>query len=144
MGVGALVEGSVRTGGGQVRVNVELIDAQDGLQLWSGRFECDDSTVATDKVASRIASGIAARLSDSDGVTQGGPKSAGLCERGFGHLRASTLEDLEKVLTCFESAKRLDPGFAAPLRGLALVRAALVEAGYVTDSEALQRAGGEA
>ena len=99
---------------------------------------------AADGVAARIAAGVATRLNDADGLTEGGPESAGLCERGFQHLRASTVEDLEKAVACFESARRVDPGFSAPWRGLALSRATLVDAGYVSDREALRQASQEA
>src|SRR5213075_2148115 len=39
MGVRYVLEGSVRKGGDRVRISVQLIDARDGAQIWTKRFE---------------------------------------------------------------------------------------------------------
>jgi TolB-like protein len=39
LGVATLLEGSVRKWGAQVRVAVQLLDAEDGFPLWSGRYD---------------------------------------------------------------------------------------------------------
>jgi adenylate cyclase len=41
LGVRYVLEGSVRRVGDQVEVNVELIDAETGAQVWADRFETD-------------------------------------------------------------------------------------------------------
>jgi TolB-like protein len=35
LGVGAIVEGSVRSAGERIRITAQLISARDGLQIWS-------------------------------------------------------------------------------------------------------------
>src|SRR5437773_9629419 len=39
LGVDALLEGSIRKAGNRVRITVQLIDARNGYQLWSHRFD---------------------------------------------------------------------------------------------------------
>jgi TolB-like protein/Tfp pilus assembly protein PilF len=39
LGVGAIVEGSVRRSGDRLRITVQLIDAADGFHLWSERYD---------------------------------------------------------------------------------------------------------
>jgi TolB-like protein len=41
LGVRYVLEGSVRRSGDQVRVNVQLIDAESGAHVWADRFETD-------------------------------------------------------------------------------------------------------
>jgi TolB-like protein len=46
LGVRYVVEGSVRRAGEQVRVNVQLIDADTGTQAWADRFDTDRANLA--------------------------------------------------------------------------------------------------
>jgi TolB-like protein len=47
LGVAALIEGSVRIAGGQVRVTAQLIDAEDGIHIWSKNFDHDVADLLT-------------------------------------------------------------------------------------------------
>ena len=144
LGAGALVEGRVRESDGRIRAHAELIDASDAFQLWSGSFESDSSGRAIEVIAGRIAAGVRGRLLDADGSSSGGPESSPLCQRGFKHLRTCTTDELAKALACFESARRADPEFATPYRGLAVCRGTMVERGLSTDPAILNRAAAEA
>ena len=57
LGVRYLLEGSVRHAGGRVRITVKLIDAADGSQIWSERFDdtLEDVFALQDKVALSVA-----------------------------------------------------------------------------------------
>ena len=46
LGVRYVLEGSVRRMGDQVRVNVQLIDAESGAHLWADRFDTDRANLA--------------------------------------------------------------------------------------------------
>ncbi len=46
LGVRYVLEGSVRRTGDQVRVNVQLIDAESGAHLWADRFDTDRANLA--------------------------------------------------------------------------------------------------
>jgi TolB-like protein len=48
LGVRYVLEGSVRRSGDQIRVNVQLIDAESGAHVWADRFETDRRSTARD------------------------------------------------------------------------------------------------
>lgn len=54
--VGTILEGSVRKSGDRVRVTAQLVNAQDGYQMWSKRFdrELSDVFVIQDEIAASI------------------------------------------------------------------------------------------
>jgi len=60
LGVRYILEGSVRRAGGRIRIGVQLIDASDGAQVWTERFEdtLDDIFALQDKVAIAVAGRI--------------------------------------------------------------------------------------
>jgi TolB-like protein len=62
--VATVVEGSVRTEGGQLRVTAQLIDVSDGYHLWSKRFdrEMKDVFVIQDEIGRAVADGVRIRL----------------------------------------------------------------------------------
>jgi adenylate cyclase len=57
LGVHYVLEGNVRLAGDQVRVNVQLIDAESGAHLWADRFETDRAKLAKaqDEITGRLA-----------------------------------------------------------------------------------------
>jgi TolB-like protein/DNA-binding winged helix-turn-helix (wHTH) protein/predicted ATPase/class 3 adenylate cyclase len=57
LGVRYVLEGSVRRTGDQVRVNVQLIDAESGAHLWADRFDTDRANlaVAQNEITGRLA-----------------------------------------------------------------------------------------
>jgi adenylate cyclase len=57
LGVRYVLQGSVRRTGDQVRVNVQLIDAESGAHLWADRFDTDRANLAAaqDDITGRLA-----------------------------------------------------------------------------------------
>ena len=57
LGVGTLLEGSVRCVGKRVRVTAELVNVADGYRLWSERYDrqVDDVFAIRDEIARAIA-----------------------------------------------------------------------------------------
>ncbi len=47
LGVAALIEGSVRIAGGRARVTAQLIDAEDGIHIWSKNFDHEFADLLT-------------------------------------------------------------------------------------------------
>src|SRR5450432_2873779 len=65
LGAGAILEGGVRTDGKRVRVNVQLINAENDEHLWANEYDrelTDVFAIQTD-LAHEIASALQARLS---------------------------------------------------------------------------------
>ncbi|MGI9326800.1 MAG: TIR domain-containing protein [Pseudomonadales bacterium] len=60
LGVGSVVEGSVRRSGDQVRVTAQLIRVADGSHLWSARYDekLDDIFAIQEKIARELADAI--------------------------------------------------------------------------------------
>lgn len=68
LGVGSVLEGSVRRAGNRVRVNVQLIDAGSDKPLWGERYDrdLDDIFAVQSEIALEIAEALNARLGFSD------------------------------------------------------------------------------
>jgi adenylate cyclase len=65
LGVGTVVEGSVRKSGSRVRITVQLIDARSEEHLWSSSYDqiLDDIFAIQDDISARIVAAISSRLS---------------------------------------------------------------------------------
>jgi TolB-like protein/class 3 adenylate cyclase/Tfp pilus assembly protein PilF len=126
LGVGTVLEGSVRREQGRLRITVQLIDAIDGFHLWSESYDRPASDVFG--VQQEIADAIASRLSPGRG--DGPPSSpyvpapeaydAYLLGRAEANLR--TRESLERSVEHLEDAIEIDPGYAAAHAELALTQ----------------------
>src|SRR6266566_6366423 len=68
LGVSHVVEGSVHRAGDRVRVNVQLIDAQNDAHLWAEHYDRDvaDVFAIQSEIAERIADQLRAKLSASE------------------------------------------------------------------------------
>jgi adenylate cyclase len=68
LGVGSLVEGSVRREGNQLRVTAELVDVRSDTHLWAGKYDREpkDIFVVQSEIASSIAAALKAALSPRD------------------------------------------------------------------------------
>ncbi len=68
--VGAIVEGSVRRAGQRIRVTVALIDAKDGYQMWSERYDrvVEDVFAIQDEISRAIADKLEVKLAAGERV----------------------------------------------------------------------------
>jgi TolB-like protein len=122
LGVRYVLEGSVRKAGTRVRIGVQLIDATDGAQIWTNRFEdtLDDVFALQDKVALAVAGKIeptvqqaevrrvSARPTDNMG-------SYDLYLRALRPNRSSTKAGSLEALDLLNRAIDLDPDFGPAL-----------------------------
>jgi len=67
LGAGHVVQGSVRRAAGRIRVSVQLIDAQTGLQAWGDRYdgEMGDIFALQDEVTRTIAAKLGVQIQDA-------------------------------------------------------------------------------
>jgi adenylate cyclase len=128
LGIRYIVEGSVRRGGSEVRINAQLIDALNGGHIWAERFDgsITDVFALQDKVTSAVVEALALRLTDKEQVAvhQQETKLVAAYDaflRGWVHLRRSTADDLAKALPYFEEAIRVDPDYGRAQAALALL-----------------------
>ena len=135
LGVGSVVEGSVRRAGDQLRVTVQLIDVVTGYHKWSQRFErtFGDVFAIQDEIAAKVAmtlrGGTALSQREQRGLrrphTSAEPYEYYL--RGRQSLHRMRQQDLEQSRRMFEGAIELDADYAPAWAGLATVHALLFE-----------------
>jgi TolB-like protein/cytochrome c-type biogenesis protein CcmH/NrfG len=134
LGVANIVEGSVQKAGKQVRVNVHLVNAQSGSQLWAETYDRNLSDIFA--VESEIAKGIAESLQATltGGEEQAlaanptnNPEAYDAYLRGLAfEARSNYSSDaLFKAIDFYDLAVRLDPNFALAWARLSGVHALL-------------------
>ena len=136
--VSRVLEGSVRRVGNRVRISAQLIDAADGIQLWSGRYdrELTDIFALQDEIATAITATIAATVRGD--ATQGQatatapvtemrtrhqrrPASGAAYDAYLRGLHAShrRADGMHEARADFERALALDPALAVAHAGMA-------------------------
>lgn len=116
LGVAHLLQGSVRRQGEQVRISVQLIDAQDGRQLWSQSYDRQLRDIF--ELQREISQSVADSLSDSLGVRTVEVAAATSDLQAYEwYLRGRQLfvqrgSNLPAARELLERAVAKDPGFA--------------------------------
>jgi len=120
LGVGTILEGSVRRVGNRVRVNVQLINAEDDEHIWADDYDrelTDVFAIQTD-LAQKIANELRAKLSPNE-KAQMEHKPTENSEAYLAFLQAHNLscavEDFDKLKQSeqlYQRAIELDPKFA--------------------------------
>ena len=120
LGVGTILEGSVRRVGNRVRVNVQLINAENDEHVWAEDYDrelTDVFAIQTD-LAQKIATELRAKLSPSEKAQmEQKPTENGEAYMAFvqAHNLSCAVEDLEKLKQSeqlYQRAIELDPNFA--------------------------------
>jgi TolB-like protein/DNA-binding winged helix-turn-helix (wHTH) protein/tetratricopeptide (TPR) repeat protein len=126
LNVDAVVEGTVRRSGGQVRITAQLIDARDDKHLWSETYGGDlrDTLTLQNRVARAIAEQIRINVSPQEQAALTHDKSvdpqaheAYLKGRFFWNKRTGA--DLQKAAAYFGEAIDRDATYAQAFSGLA-------------------------
>jgi serine/threonine-protein kinase len=119
LGVGTLLEGTVRKQGGRVRIVAELINAADGIELWTRTFdrELKDIFAVQEEIAAAVASSLKVTLLGSDERSSTKPatrntEAHNAYLQGHFHFQRRNLEDFRKAVSYFDEAIRLDPDYA--------------------------------
>ncbi len=120
LGVGTILEGSVRRVGNRVRVNVQLINAENDDHVWAEDYDRDltDVFAIQTDLAQKIANELRAKLSPSEKAQiESKPTENGEAYLAFvqAHDLSCTFNDFEKLKQgeqLFERALDLDPNFA--------------------------------
>ena len=118
--VGTVLEGSVRAAGKRIRITAQLINAQDGLHLWSETYdeEFTDIFRLQEKLATQIASALQPNLSVAaqSAIAQPPPtrdvEAYNLYLQGLSLLGRLTSENEKLAIDYFNRALARDPGFA--------------------------------
>ena len=127
LGVGNILEGTVQKAADQVRVNVQLIDAETDSHLWAERYDrkLTDIFAVESDIAAKIAEALQAKLTGTErrAISSHPTKNTEahqLYLKGRYHWRNFFAPGYEKVRDYFQQAIELDPNYAAAYAGLSL------------------------
>ena len=125
LGVGAILEGSVRRSGDRLRVTAQLTGAADGYHIWSGRYDRRMADVfdIQDEIVEALVSAIAPSLSaDVPAAVRRSTADPDAYERylkGRHFLNQRSPAVMASAIRFFEESIARDPGFALAHAGLA-------------------------
>ncbi len=134
LGVGAIVEGSVQVEEERLRVNVRLIDAATGENLWAERYNrtVNDLFATQSEIAAQVVTTVGAALTEDEAsaiaaVPTDNDEAYRLYLQGEVYRRRPGLrqEDLEIAQKLYEQALRLDPEFALARAALSQVHGSM-------------------
>src|SRR6266487_4053859 len=119
-----VVEGSVRRDGNRVRIGAQLINARNGLQLWSETYERELQGVFAlqDEITRAIVDALKIKLAISlPAHEQRNTEGYDLYLQGLYFSNKSSEEDLRKALSFFQRSLEKDPTFSRAWTGIAKV-----------------------
>src|SRR4029077_12731112 len=118
LGVAHILEGSLQKVGDQVRINVQLVDVENGLQTWSEKYDrkLDNVFAVEDEIAKAIATRLRVQLTGGGGQplvadSTNNQQAHELYLRGL-TLLAARGPGLRDAGDAFQQAVKLDPNYA--------------------------------
>jgi TolB-like protein/cytochrome c-type biogenesis protein CcmH/NrfG len=136
LGVHYLLDGAVRRATDRVDISVTLIDAREGVQVWSDRFEGAFAEICS--LRDDVALGAAVRIEpkvQAEEMWQArakpgpDPEAHDLFLRARALARAASRESVQQALPLYERSLELDPDNAQALVSCALALAFVVASG---------------
>lgn len=124
LGVGAIVEGSVRKAGDRLRITAQLIRVADGFELWSDSFDrkLEDVFAIQDEIARATVAALKVRLVGTEPLvrpTTGNVRAFELYATGRYLLNLRSEEGLRNAVGYFERALEIDENYQLAYVGLA-------------------------
>ena len=126
LGVGTVLEGSVREDGRHIRITAQLINAADGFHIWSKTYDRDLSNILQlqDEIARAITASLTHRLLDN-APTGAQPKPSPIDPeayrqylQGQSFSARKTVEDDTRAIQLFKAVTMAQPGFAPAFAAL--------------------------
>ena len=118
LGVHYVLEGGVQRAGDRIRINVQLIDAIKGYQIWAERYDGKlvDVFELQDKFTRKIVAALAIKLTPEkeQSIADRGTQNIEAYDaylQGLGHFWPQTSENLGKAVAYLKKAIELDPDF---------------------------------
>ena len=146
LGVGVVLQGSVRRAGDRVKVSVQLTDARQRVELWSESYDraVTDVFAMQDSITQAIVGQLALTLGGGQlAAAQAGrtvnPEAHDLYLQGQRLFHQSTEPSLRRGLEYFRRALAIDPRYAQAWLGIAWTYAFLADA-YVLPAVAYDSA----
>ena len=118
LGVSTLLEGTVRKQDGRVRIVAELVNAADGIALWTRTFdrELKDIFTVQQEIARAVAESLKVTLlgshEESAQMASSSVEAHNAYLQAHFHFQRRNVEDYRKAITYFDQAIQLDPNYA--------------------------------
>jgi adenylate cyclase len=122
LGVGILVEGSVRRAGNRVRVAVQLVDSSTQERLWGGTYdrELGDIFAVQSDIAARVAEVLPGHLTSDQGIVKPiSPRAYDTYLQARELIHERSPEAVPKAVNLLKTAIALEPEFASAYVSLA-------------------------
>jgi serine/threonine-protein kinase len=137
LGVGTLLEGSVRKAMNKARITVQLVDVASQRQLWTEEYdrELKDVFAIQSNIARMVAQALKVQLvqGEMEQIEKNGTQDIDayrLFLLGRFHLNKRTAADLTRAINYFRDAVNRDPAYAHAYTGLAECYTLIASAGY--------------
>ena len=119
LGVSTLLDGTVRKQGDRVRIVAELVNAADGIQLWTQTFDrqLKDIFDVQKEIARAVAQSLKVTLLGTDSrsaqaSTTDNAEAHNAYLQGHFYLVRRNVEDFRKAISYYDQAIQLDPNYA--------------------------------
>jgi TolB-like protein/Tfp pilus assembly protein PilF len=152
LGVGAILEGSIRRSGNKVRITAQLVDAVSGFRLWSETYDRDAGDVL--RLQSEIARAVASALRVTllgDGAANAEVGATRDPAAFDAYLRAATAnataEDakgFQDAIAAYTEAIKLDANYALAFAGRSRALSEYAEEAGAPTGDSLERAQADA
>ena len=126
LGAAFVLESSMRTEGGRIRVTAKLIRAADQVQLWGSSFDAEPTSMLNfqHELSRALAEQIRLRLSPDrlDALRRrqtANPQAYDAYLKGRYYWNHFTPATTRRAVECFAQATKLDPGYALAWSGIA-------------------------
>ena len=139
-----LIQGSVRRAGTKIRVTAELIAAENGEQLWAGRYDRDigDLFAMQDEITTSLSAALAPEIYRAEASAPGRSSSTDLTAwdrflRALSHYYRHTKADFEASIDLCREAIALDPALSIARAYLATIMVQGVQYGWIKSTSQL-------
>lgn len=127
LGVGYILDGSIRKAGNQLRITAELVDTSNGKQVWAERYDRQvaDVFALQDDVRKKIVQAMAVTLTIAEKGQQNRPATNNIAAyelflQGQRYYAQRTKETNKLAREAYRRAIELDPSYARAYGGMAL------------------------
>ncbi|NQU72390.1 MAG: tetratricopeptide repeat protein [Rhodospirillales bacterium] len=145
LGVGYVLEGSVRKSGNRLRITAQLIDGVTGNHVWAERYdrELQDIFDVQDEITDTVVGAIEPELgrAEQERARAKSPQSLhawDIYQRGMWHLYRRSRKDLEEALSLFLQAIEEAPSLAVAYAGAAEACFFQVSSGYAESPDGMR------
>jgi TolB-like protein/Tfp pilus assembly protein PilF len=142
LGVGTLLEGSVRKSGNRVRITIQALDAREDKHLWAQSYdrELQDIFAVQSDVATNVADALKVKLLDRESAQikkkpTENTEAYMLYLKGRQHWNKRSEDAVHRAIQYFQLALDADPGFSLAYVGLADSWSVLQTWGFAPTSE---------